>query len=144
MKHLLLPVLHGFALAMINIAAILFGFAVYSVVRPVNQLSIQIPVAVLASIMASLAWGWVSSLIEEGRFSLAAAQPVWVFLAALIWLPLIFVPLHLVTQGYLTSFGNIWVSWVFQMPVNALALLLIRGLLALSNRPKIMDSGDKP
>lgn len=127
---LLIPILHGLALAMINLAAILFGFAVYSVVRPANQIALQAPIAALASITTALAWAWVSNLIQQGRFSLAAAQPVGVFLAALIWLPLIFLPLHLMTQGYLSSFGNIKAIWAFQVPVNALALLLIRGLLA--------------
>lgn len=36
---------------------------------------------------------------------------------------LIFVPLHYVSQGYLTSIGNILGIWFFQVPVNLLAIL---------------------
>lgn len=121
-----IAVLHGLALALVNLAAIFFGFLVYNLVRPANQIAVQGPIAALLSIAGVLVWAWLSSRLGQGRYSLAAAKLLWVFLASLAWLPAIFMPLHLATQGYVSSFDNILVGWVFQAPVNALALALLR------------------
>jgi hypothetical protein len=65
----------------------------------------------------------VGGLSLHGR-----AEWFWTYLLALLWTPLIFVPLHSVTQGYLTSFSNIIATWLFQLPTNALALLIAGGM----------------
>jgi len=44
------------------------------------------------------------------------------FVVSLLWAPLVFVPLHYFTQGYLTSIGNLLTLAVYQFPVNAIAL----------------------
>ena len=44
------------------------------------------------------------------------------YLMAFFAFGLLFVPLHYVTQGYLTGVENILVSWAFMAPVNAAAL----------------------
>jgi len=44
--------------------------------------------------------------------------------AAFALFPAVFVPAHFITQGYLTSFGNIVAVWCFQAPVNAAILLV--------------------
>jgi len=115
---------HGLALALLNIAAIIAGFGFYTLFKPANQIAFQAPVAALLSIAAFAGWAWllrrwpVKGLLWQNRAELA-----WVYLAALLWSPLIFVPLHYTTQGYLTAVGNIVATWLFQLPVNLLALL---------------------
>ncbi len=48
---------------------------------------------------------------------------IYIYFSALIWTPVIFVLLHYLTQGYLTSFGNILAIWLFQLPVNLISII---------------------
>jgi hypothetical protein len=88
-----------------------------------DQLAIQIPVAVLASVVAFGLWYIVVVGVTRGRVALGnRAAYVGAYAAAIGWFPALFVPLHYVTQGYLTSFANIYNMWLFQAPTNAPAL----------------------
>lgn len=117
------PVIHGLALAAINIGASLVGFAAYKVLGVGHQLLIQIAVAVLVSVAAFSLWYYLTLRVTSGRIALGRrGANVWTYALAFIWFPVIFVPLHYVTQGYLTSFANIYNMWLFQAPTNALAL----------------------
>jgi hypothetical protein len=55
----------------------------------------------------------------------STAEKRWAFMASLAWGPVVFVPLHYFTQGYLTSVGNIAALIMFQVPVNAIAMLVV-------------------
>jgi hypothetical protein len=115
--------LHGLALAAINVAAVLVGFALYKISGVANQLTVQIPVAVLISGAAFALWYVGARRVGGERFLLRGPSSyVWTYVLALAWLPALFVPLHYVTQGYLTSFANIYYTWLFQAPTNVAAL----------------------
>jgi len=43
---------------------------------------------------------------------------------SILWAPLVFVPLHYFTQGYVTSVGNLVALVLYQLPVNLLALFV--------------------
>jgi hypothetical protein len=47
----------------------------------------------------------------------------WAYSSSLLWNPVIFVPFHFLTQGYLTSVGNLVALLLFQLPVNLLAII---------------------
>ncbi|MFQ5637689.1 MAG: hypothetical protein ACE5IR_06800 [bacterium] len=124
------PILvHSFVLALINFGSILMGFAVYHLLRPVNQIAVQVPAAATCCIFLFVAW---SLLIEDSSFKKWSLQGLpnflWVYAASLVWAPVIFTPLHYMTQGYLTSSENIIAGWFFQVPVNLLAVLAVFGL----------------
>ena len=124
--------IHGSALALANIASILAGFGVYYLLRPVNQIAVQAPVAAILSLVAFAVW---SLVFWQPRFSRIALQgrAEWagMYFAAFLWSALIFIPLHYSTQGYLTSLGNIVAIWLFQCPVNVLAILAANRLIGL-------------
>lgn len=54
---------------------------------------------------------------------LAIQVPVAV---ALLCAPVVFIPMHYVTQGYLTAASNIVAIWIFQAPVNIVAAIVAR------------------
>lgn len=117
------PLLHSPALAAINIGASLVGFAAYKILGVGHQLLVQIPVAVLVSVAAFGLWYVIVVRATSGRAVLAGpAAHLWTYALAFAWFPALFVPLHYFTQGYLTSFANIYYMWLFQAPTNALAL----------------------
>lgn len=117
------PVIHGLALAAINVGASLVGFAAYKVLGVGHQLLVQIAVAVLVTVVAFALWYYLTLRISSGRIGLGnVGAYVGTYALAFAWFPVIFVPLHYVTQGYLTSFANIYNMWLFQAPTNALAL----------------------
>jgi len=117
--------INGFVLAAINITSILAGFAVYSIWEPSNQMGVQVPVAAALSIAAFVIW---CVLVEKLRWQYVylkgKADLFLVYLASLAFSPIVFVPLHYVAKGYVTSFGNITGMWTFQVPVNILVILL--------------------
>ena len=115
--------LHGLALAAVNVGAVLVGFAVYKISGAGYQLAVQIPVAVAISVAAFGLWYFAVVRVTFGRVTLVSlGAHVWTYALAFGWLAALFVPLHYVTQGYLTSFANIYNMWLFQAPTNALAL----------------------
>ena len=124
MKTLRLLV-HSLALALIDIGAVLTGFALYTLVRPVPQRAVQIPVAVLIAAGSFLLWSLAVGRWSGRRLSLSGVgELAGTWLLTLLWTPTLFVPLHYLGRGYLTSWANIWNLWLFQMPVNILALVL--------------------
>jgi hypothetical protein len=115
--------LHGLVLAAINLGASLVGFAAYKILGVGHQLAVQISVAVLVSVAAFALWYYLSLRVTSGRVTLGSLGAyVWTYVAAFAWFPAVFVPLHYVTQGYLTSFANIYYTWAFQAPTNVVAL----------------------
>ena len=115
--------LHALALAAFNLAAILAGFAFYKISGISNQLAAQIPAAVLLSAFGFALWYTIAYRVGGERLRLRGLSAyAGAYVAAFAWLPIIFVPLHYVSQGYLTSFANIYYTWLFQALANALAL----------------------
>jgi hypothetical protein len=116
-------IFHALALAALNLAAVLVGFAAYKVLGVGHQLLVQIAVAVLVSVAAFALWYYLTLRLTSGRIALGSLGVcVWTYALAFAWFPALFVPLHYFTQGYLTSFANIYYMWLFQAPTNALAL----------------------
>jgi len=123
-------ILHGFALAVVTLVAMMAGFAVYSMVGLRNQVAVQVLTAGVLCVVAFAVWGFVVHRLSRGRLSIADLKELGVaYVAALLWAPVLFVPVHYVTQGYLTSFGNILSTWLFQVPFNLLALMVANGRL---------------
>ena len=119
--------LHGLVLLLFNCFGIFVGFIVYHFAKPANQLAIQLPIAAIISIVLFLAWILSIPLIPFLR-SLVLRDVVGMvgtFIASLVWTPLVFVPLHYFTQGYLTGAGNLVAMLLFQLPVNLLVVVAI-------------------
>jgi hypothetical protein len=115
--------LHGLALAAINVGAVLAGFAFYKVSGVESQLAVQLPVAVLISVVAFALGSALARRLGGERFRLRGVSAhVWTYFFAFAWLPALVVPLHYLTQGYLTSFANVYYTWLFQAPTNVAAL----------------------
>ena len=118
--------LHSFTLALINIAAILVGFGIYHVMRPGNQVLVQASAAAVISIAAFLLWSQlVWQLFPRGLSLQGRSELAGTLFLTLLWSPALFVPLHYLGRGYLTSWANIWNLWLFQIPVNIVALWVI-------------------
>ena len=125
-----LAVLHGFALAVITIVAIVTGFAVYMLVGLMNHIAVQVLVSGVVCVALFALWGFAIDRVSDGRLSLKDLRELGLsYAAGFLWLPVLFVPLHFVTQGYLTSFGNVLATWLFQLPFNLLALMVANGRL---------------
>jgi hypothetical protein len=119
-------IIHGLVLTVVNVGAVLFGFACYKASGLPYQLPIQISVAALCSAGAFLVWSLAVGRVFVDEYSpCTAAEFLGVFLLSLLWLPVLFVPGHYFTQGYLTSFSNIYYMWLFQAPLNAVTLFLV-------------------
>jgi len=119
--------LHSFVLLFANFAGIWVGFLAYHFAKPANQIAIQLPIAVILSVVLFLIW---SRLIRFVPFLKSLVLCDWVeligtLIASLVWAPAIFVPLHYLTQGYLTGAGNTIVMLLFQLPVNLFAIVVI-------------------
>jgi hypothetical protein len=121
--------IHSLALAVIDLGAVVAGFGLSTLVRQAPQRAVQIPAATLIVIAAFLLWSRLFRRWTGRRLALQnGAELAGTWLLALLWTPTLFIPLHSVGRGYLTSWANIWNLWLFQMPVNAAAALIIRSM----------------
>ena len=117
----------GLLLYLINFAAVLMGFVAYQLVGG-NQLPIQILVATAASVSGYVLLYYVLKKISPKTLVTKPIDLIWIFVIALIWNPVIFIPLHYVTQGYLTEPGNILGMMLFQIPTNSIVLFIVYSL----------------
>jgi hypothetical protein len=116
---------HGLVLAIINIVAILIGFALHRMIGGRDQVATQTMAGAVITIAAFILWvRLVPRLTSRIVRPTAVRELAWTFVLALAWGAVVFLPLHYFTQGYVTSFSNITALWGFQAPVNLLALLI--------------------
>ena len=116
-------VFHSFVLALANLAAIIAGFAAYRLLGAADQIAVQVPVAAVSTVAVFAAWLSLSTRVAPGILGVGGARDgFWIYGLAPVWAAAVFVPVHFVTQGYLTSFGNVASLWVFQLAVNAAAV----------------------
>jgi hypothetical protein len=98
-------------------------------------MAIQVPIAAIFSIIVFTTWiviikyKNISKIFPEGWL-----QFLLIFLFSLAWILIIFVPLNYITQGYLASFGNIYLNWIFQIPTNIVITLI--AYFIISSKPK--------
>jgi hypothetical protein len=126
---------HSLVLAAMNLISILAGFGLYLLIRPANQLSIQAPAAFVVSVAGFSAWMAITHRMRHFTLRVRAlGDGLWLYLLGFPCAVTLFVPLHLATQGHLTSFGNLVAIGLFQSVVNIVAvfagLAAIRGKLA--------------
>lgn len=122
---ILIIILHSIILALINLISIVFGFGIYHFFRQYDQLAIQVPIAVVFSIIVFITWIVIIKSKKISRlFPEDWLQFLIIFILSLVWAPVIFMPVHFISQGYFTSFGNIFWTWVFQIPANFGILLI--------------------
>ena len=118
--------LHSLVLVMADIAGVGGGaVAAFQILGVPNQVWLQLPIAIGLSVI--LFSGWILALraLGFGRLQLVGGNEFGICLGlSVLWAPLVFVPLHYLTQGYLTSIGNLVALALYQVPVNALALLV--------------------
>ena len=125
---MLLGCLHSLVLAVVDIGFIIVAYSIYYILKPINQIAVQAPVAAILCIFGFAAWSLVIRRFFKSLALQETSEFAWTYVGSLLWIPMIFVPLHYITQGYLTSFGNILGIWLFQLPVNLLAILAARRL----------------
>jgi hypothetical protein len=125
--------LHSFVLAVGCLVSILIGFGFYHLLRvtwPVDQLVVQAPIAVVALILGFTTWYQVISRPALAHLRLVGwGEIIAAYLLSLVWTPVIFLPLHLLTQGYLSSLDNLLAILYFQIPTNFIAILTAVNLL---------------
>ena len=121
----------GLLLYLANGAGVVAGFFAFKFVGS-NQLSVQIPVAVVVSVALYALLCFGLKALSPKTFSCQPMNLLWIFAAALIWNPVIFIPLHYITQGYLTQPVNILAMTLFQIPTNSLTWLMACGLFKLN------------
>jgi hypothetical protein len=129
--------LHSFALELVTMASVAAGFAVYRTTGLSEQVAIQTLVAGIVCTALFALWGWASHRASSGRLALRSLREIgWTYGAAFVWTPIVLIPVHYLMRGYLTSFSNVLVAWVFQVPFNLLALMVANGRL-------LLDEGDR-
>lgn len=117
--------LHSLVLAIVNLCGIWLGFVVYSLVRGPGQIAVQLPIAFIVTVGAFAAWIMILAARGPRRLRIGGgAQARWVFGLSLPWAAVVFVPLHYLTQGYLTAFSNVAALWLFQAAANLVAVVV--------------------
>lgn len=118
-------IFYGLLLSLINLISIILGFVFYYLFKTPNQIEIQLPTAVLLSCLFFTIS--VFLLIKSKKeISMSVVSVIRIYLFSMLWTPVVFVPLHYMTQGYLTSMENILYTWFFQAVTNILVLAMTK------------------
>lgn len=116
--------LHSLVLAIVNLCGIWLGFVVYSLVRGPGQIAVQLPIAFIVTVGAFVAWIMIVAARGPRRLRFGGGSEArWIFGLSLPWAAVVFVPLHYLTQGYLTAFSNVAALWLFQAAANLVAVV---------------------
>ncbi|MBP7785659.1 hypothetical protein KA062_00100 [Patescibacteria group bacterium] len=127
----------GFILAFINIISILGGFLVYHLTQAETQKPIQIISACTFSIVFFLLRGFLFRKIFKKKDLKTKKDYFITYISSLLLSPLIFITLHYISEGYLTSAQNIYAMLMFQVPTNLLVLIIYK------NFSKVFDLNEK-
>jgi hypothetical protein len=128
--------LHAAVLALVNLAGLLLGFLAFGATGQGNQAAVQILIGITASPIGFGLWVWAINKGAPRRFRYRSREDGgWTYLLALPWAAVIFVPLHYLTQGYLTSVSNILALWMFQLVTNAVVIGVVALVASLARRP---------
>lgn len=120
-------VVHGFMLALANFSSIIFGFVIYYIIKGPNQIIIQAPIAIVLSCIIFSTYLYIYSKTKIGRDRYISATNCYtIYIYSLVWSPIIFISIHYITQGYLTSFENILYQWLFQIITNIIVIFISR------------------
>jgi len=113
-------------IAVVNLASIVVGFVVFSLLENAPQLVIQVPVAFAFGMLGVVAW-----LVLFRRFHKLVPDEdyIVVFLMGFPLGAVLFTCVHYLVTGYLTSFGNIGGAWAMQFAENTIALPVAASIL---------------
>lgn len=118
--------IHATVLVIADLGGIVGGAGVaFLVLRTANQVWLQLPVAVVLTVAGF--WIWLRALPVAGLRRLEPAtmgERCGCWAVSIVLAPLLFVPIHYFTQGYLTDPGNLMALCFYQVPVNAVALAI--------------------
>lgn len=90
-----------------------------------DQIAIQVPIAAIVTVSLFMFYWYLLSIIPSKPPFYKPVSLIWIFIVALFWHPVIFIPLHYVTQGYVTSIRNILAMMLFQMLINTVTLAFV-------------------
>lgn len=129
MKNLKL-IINSFVLTFFNIFSIIFSFGIYKMVfQSYDQKVVQLFISLTLTTLGILFWGVFSAKFLKKQFIGRKYHLAWVYLLSFVWAPIIFVPIHYITQGYLTTGDNLLSIWLFQIPTNFLTLYIYYKIL---------------
>jgi len=124
-EMLVRTIVHSIILALLNLFAIVVGFATFKSVGGSNQVGVQAPVAFVISVVGFVVWTGLMNTRGPVRLALRGWRDGgWILILASVVAALVFVPAHYATAGYLTAFSNILALWAFQIPTNAVAIAI--------------------
>jgi hypothetical protein len=134
--------LHGFLLAVVTVGSILVGYAVYRASGLRDQVATQVLVAGAVCAFSFALAAWIVHRLSSGRLALASLRELGItYGSAFLWSAIVFVPIHYVTQGYVTGMGNVLGVWIFQLPFGLLALMIANGRLLGGTDKEAAESG---
>lgn len=118
-------IVHSVVLALLNLFAVVVGFATFKSIGGSNQIGIQAPIAFVISVVVFVIWTGLVNTRGPVRLGLRGWRDGgWILGLASIVAAVVFVPVHYATAGYLTAFSNILALWAFQIPTNAVAVAI--------------------
>jgi hypothetical protein len=137
--------LNSLVLVFADVAGIALGAVAGSrIMGASNQIWLQLPIAIVLSLGFFCLW-----LLALRGLKLTRLQPVsWkelgaCLVASVLMSPLVFVPLHYFSQGYVTGVGNLMALVLYQLPVNALALV-VAWIMQTSKRNSAVGNAPHP
>ncbi len=123
--------LHGFFLIAANLFSIMAAFTIIQVAGFDGDKLIQGTLALFVNIIIYfLVFKLMAGIQKEIMQLNTIAMGILILMVSMALLPLVFYPMHYLTNGNWSSIDNLMTIWPFQVIVNGLCLVLIYFVLS--------------
>lgn len=131
--------INSFVLALINFFSIICGYGIhhYFLSSFASQITVQVIIAFSLIQILFVFWDVIITPHYKSTYiELTFKNILYILFLSLLIIPVIFIPAHYIGRGFMTSFSNIYYTWLFQIPVNIMALFLARLFIYEKYHPK--------
>jgi len=118
-------VVHAIVLGVVNLGGLLAGAAAFFILRGHGQIAMQIPVALIMTVLCFGLWTLLTRGTDSGSLRLDAVRDAfYLYLLAIPFAVVLLVLMGFMTQGHAPSWADLIALVLFQIIANFLTLLV--------------------
>ena len=116
---------HSFIMAMSNVVGITIGYYFAKLFSGINQFLIQVPTAIVISVLLFLVWDLLLKKFEVEKFIIKKKILFYIYTFAFAFSPVLYFPISKILPKVMNEFGQIPGFWMFQLAGNLIIVFIM-------------------